>query len=109
MNFFNDRDHLTVSGEFVRDQGVRDGNDVTPKRPWKYNGAALMGNPLYNAATCTTTPALCQPALLLTLNAGYATAAPGGVVISGPLKGVAFGQGGVPTDRTPRPMQSSMG
>ena len=89
MNFFNDRNHLTVSGEYARDQGVRDGNDVKQKRPWKYNGAALMGNPLYVVGNG-------QPALLLTLNAGYATAAPGGVVISGPLKGLAFGQGGVP-------------
>ena len=96
MNFFDNRNHLIVSGEFVRDQGVSNGNDVVQKRSWVNDGAAIIGNSNYSAAVCATTPAQCQPQLLLTTNAGYATASPGGVVMAGPLKGLAFGPGGVP-------------
>jgi iron complex outermembrane recepter protein len=78
------RGHILLSGEIARDDGIAGiGN-----RSW-YNGAKLFFNPAYKATNG-------QPQLVALQNSGFATATPGGIITSGPLKGTYFGPGGTP-------------
>lgn len=83
--FADGRGHVVVSGEIAHNAGIRGIGD----RDW-YNGAKLFTNPAY-------TPTNGQPQLLVSPNAGFATATPGGIITSGPLRGTYFGPGGTPT------------
>ena len=87
--FAGERGHLLLSGEFVRDEGIRTGAMPIQKRNWMLQGAQLINNPAYVAGNG-------QPQRVMLPGIGYSQGAPGGVVITGPLKGLAFGQGGVP-------------
>ena len=58
-------------------------------RPW-YTGAKQLFNPAYTATNG-------QPQLLAEQHVGYTNVAPGAIVTSGPLNGLYFGPGGVPT------------
>lgn len=83
--FAGGRGHVLLSGELSDNDGIRS----IGKRTW-FNGAKLFINPNY-----TTTNG--QPQLLNLPNSGFATATPGGIITSGPLKGTYFGPGGAPT------------
>lgn len=83
--FADGRGHFMLSGEIAHNDGI---NGIG-KRKW-YNAAKLFPNPAY-------TPDNGQPQLLNLPHVGIATAAPGGLITSGPLRGTYFGPGGVPT------------
>jgi outer membrane receptor protein involved in Fe transport len=94
---FNDgRGRVLLSGEYVDIGGVRgDGG-----RSWNRTGLLVFNNPAY-----TTTNG--QPRLLLLPNGSAFTATAGGIVVSGPLRGTAFGPGGTPYQFQYGPLQSS--
>ncbi|GAY20396.1 TonB-dependent receptor domain-containing protein [Sphingobium fuliginis] len=85
--FADGRGHLLLSGEIAHNDGIAG----IGERDW-YNYAKLFINPAYNATTNNTVPQL-----LALPNAGFATATPGGIITSGPLRGTYFGPGGTPT------------
>lgn len=86
LRFADDRGQILLSGELAHNDGITG----IGSRKW-YNAAKLFINPAYNATTNNTVPQL-----LNLPNAGIATATPGGLITSGPLKGTYFGPGGVP-------------
>jgi iron complex outermembrane receptor protein len=81
--FADGRGHIIVSVEDAYNQGLKG-----LPRPW-YVGAKQLNNPTYTATNG-------QPQLLVRQGVGYTTAAPGGIVTAGPLRGVYFGPNGVP-------------
>jgi len=83
--FAGNRGHIMVSGEISHNDGITG----IGSRKW-YNYAKLFTNPSY-------TPTNGQPQLLNLPGAGFATATPGGIITSGPLRGTYFGPGGTPT------------
>ncbi len=84
--FADGRGHFLLSGEIAHNDGI---NSIG-KRDW-YNRSKIFINPAYNAATNNTVPQL-----LNLPNAGIATATPGGLITSGPLRGTYFGPNGAP-------------
>ncbi|HEY2010205.1 MAG TPA: TonB-dependent receptor [Rhizomicrobium sp.] len=58
-------------------------------RAWDQTGKYFLTNPSYKAGNG-------QPQYLIESGAGFSTGTPGGIITSGPLKGVAFGPGGTP-------------
>ena len=84
MPFANDRGHLLLSGELNYKDEVLTGAG----RPWNYAGDGIITNPNYTATNG-------QPERLWLHDVGT-WYAPGNVIDSGPLKGIAFGVGGVP-------------
>ncbi|MGE3333769.1 MAG: TonB-dependent receptor [Rhodospirillaceae bacterium] len=83
--FANDRVHTLLSGEAEYNGGV-----IHPSnRAWNKSNIGLLANPAY-------TPTNGEPQLLILDPVNNSRAAPGGLITSGPLKGVAFGPGGVP-------------
>jgi outer membrane receptor protein involved in Fe transport len=68
-------------------------------RPW-YTGAKQLFNPNYTATNG-------QPQLLAEQHVGYTNVAPGAIVSGGPLNGLYFGPGGVPTMLNFGPIVSS--
>ncbi|HVR90606.1 MAG TPA: TonB-dependent receptor [Novosphingobium sp.] len=84
--FAGGRGHLLLSGSHDYDRGVPNG---VGKRTWNRNGYQDIINPAY-------TPTNGQPQRLLLTNVGLSTGTFGGIVVSGPLQGTAFGQGGTP-------------
>jgi len=81
--FAGDRGHLLVSAEHSYIEGI----DGLP-RDW-YTGYRTFANPNWTATNG-------QPRYLSLEHVGYASITPGGVVTSGPLRGVYFGQNGTP-------------
>lgn len=86
--FANDRGHILVALEQAHDDGIRGG-----KREWTRRGRQIIANPAYGTGVGQTTTV---PRQLVLDNVGYMTAAPGGIVASGPLMGTGFGAGGQP-------------
>ncbi len=86
--FGEGRGHLLLSGELVYDEGIAGGG----KRRWTHDSAQNFANPAY-------TPTNGQPQFLILENTGYTNAAPGGIIVSGPLRGTQFGAGGTPFQR----------
>jgi iron complex outermembrane receptor protein len=84
--FADGRGHLLLSGEATADNGVMNG---VGDRKWNRDGYQQIVNPAYTATNG-------QPLNLILNNVGLSTATFGGIVVSGPLRGTAFGQGGVP-------------
>lgn len=82
--FADDRVHLLVSAEAAHNAGV----SGIGSRKW-YDAKKLFTNPAYTATNG-------QPQLLVRSGSGFATATPGGIITSGPLKGTYFDQGGTP-------------
>ncbi len=84
--FLNDRGHILFSAEDAYNAGI----SGVP-RPWanENNEKLMYANPAYTATNG-------QPALLVRNDSGFATATPGGIITSGPLKGTYFGPGGTP-------------
>jgi outer membrane receptor protein involved in Fe transport len=82
FKFADGRGHILLSGEISHS----DGTNGIGKRKW-YTGRKVLNNPTYTATNG-------QPQLLVRDNAGIATATPGGIILSGPLRGTYFGPGG---------------
>ena len=83
--FANERGHVLFSGEAEYAGGV-----VHPlNRRWNESNVGLIANPNYS-------PTNGQPQLLILDPVNNSRAAPGGLITSGPLKGIAFGPGGTP-------------
>ena len=85
FGFGDDRGHILLSGEHVFSQGIKG----VGGRKWNLTGVETLTNPTYSATNG-------QPLLLVLSQTSLATATPGGVIVSGPLKGTAFGAGGTP-------------
>ena len=87
--FANDRGHLLLSGEVTDKAGILDGN-----RDWNLEpGWGTMRNPAYGTGAGQSTSV---PERLVLGEIGGAGWADGALITSGPLKGIAFGQNGVP-------------
>ncbi len=87
--FAGDRGHFLISGELMHKDGILDGN-----RDWNLNtGWGTMVNPAYG-----TGPGQSQtvPERLVLKEIGGAGWSDGALITAGPLKGIAFGPGGVP-------------
>ena len=87
FGFDNDRGHVTISTEVIRDDGVRTSGN--PNRNWQLRGGQMINNPKYTATNG-------EPQRLVIDGVGYSQAAIGGIIATGPLQGIAFGQGGQP-------------
>jgi outer membrane receptor protein involved in Fe transport len=88
--FMDGRLHLLLSGSGQSVDGVDGINPAT--RSW-YNSTRQINNPAFISQAATPN----VPALLTFAHVYPALVAPGGLITSGPLKGTAFGPGGVPT------------
>lgn len=77
--------HFVIVAEGDNEQGV----GLQTTRSWASQGYNIVGNPNYS-------PTNGQPTYLIAPNAQLATATPGGLIVSGPLRGTAFGAGGTP-------------
>ncbi|MGC4028334.1 MAG: TonB-dependent receptor [Steroidobacteraceae bacterium] len=83
--FAGGRGHVLFSSEYNQAQGISgDGG-----RQWNRKSAIVVSNPLYTATSGL-------PQFLNAQGVGYATGSLGGLIFSGPLRGVAFGPGGQP-------------
>ena len=83
--FAGDRGHFIISGGINHQDGVLDGG-----RAWNNTGLQIITNPAYSATNTAV------PQRLLLSQVALSNATPGGIIVSGPLKGVAFGPGGQP-------------
>jgi iron complex outermembrane receptor protein len=79
------RGHFLLAGEVAHNAGIS-GNP----RPWNADNASVITNPAW-----TQTNGL--PYYLVARQIGLSNGTPGGLITEGPLKGVTFGPGGVPT------------
>ncbi len=84
--FAGGRGHVLLSGEIADREGVTPGDGG---RDWNYSGWGIMSNPAY-------TPTNGQPNFLVRPEISLSNATHGGIIISGPLRGTAFGEAGVP-------------
>lgn len=82
-SFGDGRGHLLASVSYANDEGILN----TSSRSW-YRKQKIIANP---------TPGNGQPTQLMFENVNIATAAPGGLITQGALRGTVFGQGGVPS------------
>jgi outer membrane receptor protein involved in Fe transport len=82
--FANDRGHLLLSGEIDNKDGI-----LFPNRAWNDTGWGILNNPNYTATNG-------QPKELVRPQVSSSKATLGGLIISGPLKGISFGPGGIP-------------
>nr|WP_299596501.1 TonB-dependent receptor [Sphingomonas bacterium] len=85
FGFAGDRGHVLLSGERL----VNDGIEGDGGRKWNRRGYGQITNPAYTATNG-------QPQLLVGPNSSPSNATAGGIIVSGPLRGTAFGVGGVP-------------
>jgi iron complex outermembrane receptor protein len=83
--FGGGRGHILAFGEIAYNDGIR-GN----YRPWNANSASVIENPAWNATNGL-------PRYLVGRQVGLSNGTPGGLITSGPLKGITFGPGGIPT------------
>ncbi|GFE80147.1 TonB-dependent receptor [Steroidobacter agaridevorans] len=83
--FAEGRGHVLLSGELTDNQGIRGVGD----RSWARTTTNYIVNPQYNGTNG-------QPQLILRDNVFLSTATHGGVISAGPLRGLAFGEGGQP-------------
>lgn len=79
------RGHFLLSGEVAHNEGI----SGVP-RPWNANNASVITNPAWTATNG-------QPYYLVARQIGLSNGTPGGLITRGPLQGVMFGPGGVPT------------
>ena len=86
FGFGDDRGHVLLSAEMARTVGITPGDNG---RAWNYSGWGIMINPNYTATNG-------QPQQLVREHTSLSNATHGGIIVSGPLKGTAFGAGGVP-------------
>ena len=87
FGFADNRGHVLLSGEHLHNAGVKgDGG-----RKWNSDGWYQIVNPAYNATTNNSVPQN-----IFINHVSVAVLTPGGLITGGPLKGTAFGPGGVP-------------
>ncbi|HEY4368928.1 MAG TPA: TonB-dependent receptor [Steroidobacteraceae bacterium] len=86
FGFAEDRGHVLLSGEIADRDGVTPGDGG---RDWNYGGWGILVNPSYTANNG-------QPEYLVRPHVSLSNATHGGIIIAGPLRGTAFGQGGAP-------------
>jgi len=84
--FGNGRGHVVMSGEWVWKKGIVNGNGP---RAWARTTTNRITNPAY-------TPDNGQPEFITRDDVFLSQATHGGLITSGPLKGIAFGLGGTP-------------
>jgi len=84
FGFANDRGHVLLAGDFSRTSQLRG-----YERDWNTIGYVRFNNPAYAAGNG-------QPQLITRAETGMTDMYGGGIIVSGPLKGVAFGAGGEP-------------
>jgi outer membrane receptor protein involved in Fe transport len=82
--FAGGRGHVLLSGETTDNNGVKGGT-----RDWEWTTKQYIINPAYAAGNG-------QPEYVTRDNASIAVATHGGIISFGPLRGVAFGEGGTP-------------
>ncbi len=82
MGFADDRGHVLISGEHVRNEGL-----MTYDRPWNRKGYMFINNPQYTATNG-------QPNILAADSVSIGNASRGGTILLGPLKGTSFGPNG---------------
>ena len=85
FGFAGGRGHVLLSGEWVEQMGT----DGDGGREWNRESWLQMSNPNYTATGG-------QPAQLWLPGVGNLGIHHGGIITSGPLKGIFFGEGGVP-------------
>ncbi|MES2290383.1 MAG: TonB-dependent receptor [Pseudomonadota bacterium] len=83
--FADDRGHFVISGEYQDNDGVPRG---IGSRTW-YDGTRILQR------TIAGTPAG-EPQYIVAPRTVDSRLAPGGIITAGPLRGIAFGPGGVP-------------
>ncbi|MBM0106698.1 TonB-dependent receptor [Steroidobacter sp. S1-65] len=83
--FAGGRGHVLLSGEMVDNDGIIHGTN----RDWGRTTRNYIVNPAYNGTNG-------QPEFLLRNDVFLSQATHGGLITSGPLRGTAFGEGGVP-------------
>lgn len=83
-SFANGRGHFVINGGYAASDPI-EGWD----REWNQNGETVINNPAY-------APGSGQPRLISRAHVGMGQSYPGGMITSGPLKGIVFGPGGVP-------------
>jgi len=86
FKFANDRGHILLSGDFSRSAQLRG-----YEREWNTVGYVRIPNPSFNTGAGSGNPQLIQ-----NFNTGMTDMYGGGIIVSGPLKGTAFGAGGEP-------------
>jgi outer membrane receptor protein involved in Fe transport len=84
--FADGRGHVLLSGQTADSDGVQPG---AGDRLWNRDGWGIMVNPNH-------TPDNGEPRLLVRPQVSLSVATHGGIIVSGPLRGTAFGEGGVP-------------
>lgn len=84
FSFFDDRLHGVIGGDYVKNKGVP--NQYS--RDWGRREYGLLTN------TAFATNGL--PNFIISPNVHPANMTPGGLIVSGPLRGTAFGPGGAP-------------
>jgi iron complex outermembrane receptor protein len=85
--FADGRGHFLIFGEDAFNAGI-----ASNTRPWN-NSYQLMANPAYGTGPGQSTTV---PQLITAANAGLSVATLGGLVVSGPLRGTQFVNGGTP-------------
>jgi len=85
--FAGDRGHVVISGELNNKAGINDN-----RRPWNQTHRGIINNPAYGTGPGQSTSV---PERLVRddVELWYTK---GGIIDRGPLKGIAFGQGGAP-------------
>ena len=83
--FANGKGHFLIFGE----DGFNDGIRGVP-RGWNSEGGSVVANSAYTATNGL-------PAFLVAHKVGVSSGTAGGLITSGPLKGITFGPGGVPS------------
>ncbi len=88
--FAGGRGHFLLSAEAFHNDGI-----FTTQRPWANDGWHIMNNPAYgtNAALGQSTSV---PERIVRNHVSQDVITPGGIITAGPLKGIAFGKGGIP-------------
>jgi outer membrane receptor protein involved in Fe transport len=102
-DFAGSKGHFLLSADAAHTDGFVsrvEGYNNKP-RPWAEQGWKIMNNPNYTATNG-------QPKQLVLNHVGIATAAYGGIIVSGPLKGTVFGPGGTPSQFNYGPLVSGM-
>lgn len=88
-SFAGGRGHIVAAGSLFSNDGVLNQAD----RPWGRDAWAEIANPLYVEGSNNG-----QPRILITPNVRHSRLTAGGLIVSGPLRGIQFGTGGTLRD-----------
>ncbi len=100
-DIFGGRGHLLLGGEYSQSTGAHTTENIyEDKRPWfAANRGLNIANPCpYNVAVSALCPTGGNgfPQFVDMDDQNFSTMNPGGIIVSGPLKGITFDDGGVP-------------